>query len=586
MQIISKQEYRVNTADSVNVQSLSMVREELLATIEQAGRDLESYVTDKDDPKPLEACIKGIKQMLGIFRLLELKGASLMAEELYLTTVTIKVGDEASAPMKKLEQISASFFVMAAYVEYVQRAQKRLPVLLIPQINELRKLRKEAVLPESHFFQVTFRSAPVIPPVEPIVVSEAEFKPLLTRLRQMYQMGLIGVLKNGQSGPALGLMRRALIRLQRLGGSDKPLTLLWWLGNLAIVAVVKQNMELLESRKMLFSRLDRVIRQVQQSGSIAYQAMPPKGLVKELLYLLMLSGIQSDIFKKLRAIYAIPNLGYTDEELGEERQALQGPSASTVSSLVKVLRDEINNTKKVLETASQGAYKVDDVEGLAETLKKVAEILAIVGLKGPAATLKNEIARVRLWADNDGEMNEDDLDEAAKTLLFIESATISLEFAKLPGDRLNEASEVAQREVVAMSELAQAAKLVLKECEAGLSLTKRALNSYSDSDYDSGHIRNIAKILGGVRGGMIILGYERAAEALVCCEQFVDSVLMQPDLPAALKELLETFADAIISIEYFIDTAAHNAKPDTAILKLAEDSMAALGFATHYAPKK
>lgn len=586
MQTISKQEYRVNTADSVNVQSLSMVREELLATIEQAGRDLESYVTDKDDPKALGACVKGIKQILGIFRLLELKGASLMAEELYLTTVTIKVGDHATAPMKKLEQISSSFFVMAAYVEYLQRAKKRLPVLLIPQINELRKLRKEAVLPESHFFQVTFRSAPVIPPVEPIVVSEEEFKPLLTRLRQMYQMGLIGVLKNGQSGPALGLMRRALIRLQRLGGSDKPLTLLWWLGNLAIVAVVKQNMELLESRKMLFSRLDRVIRQVQQSGSIAYQAMPPKGLVKELLYLLMLSGIQSETFKKLRAIYSIPDLGYTDDELGEERQSLQGPSASTVSSLVKVLRDEINSTKKVLEIASQGAYKIDDVAGLAEALMKVAEILAIVGLKGPSTILKAEIARVRAWADNDGEMTEADLDETAKTLLFIESATISLEFAKLPGDRLAAASEVAQREIVAMSELAQATKLVLKESESGLSLTKRALNSYSESDYDSGHILNISKTLACVRGGMILLEHIRAAEVIACCERFVEEVLMHSDLPAALKELLETFADAIISIEYFIDTAMHNAKPDGSILKLAEDSMAALGFATEYVARK
>lgn len=568
--------------NTVNVQSLSMVRSELLATIEQSGRDLESFAADKDDAVPLEACASGIKQILGIFRLLELKGAGLLAEELYLTVATIVPGNEATTAIKKMEQISSSFFVMEAYVEYVQRAQKRLPVLLIPQINELRKLRKEAVLPESHFFQVAFRNSPVIPPVEPIVVTEDEFKPLLTRLRQMYQVGLIGVLRSKQSVPALGLMRRALIRLQRLGGSDKPLTLLWWLGNLAIVAVVKQNMELLESRKMLFSRLDRVIRQVQQSGSVAYQAVPPKGLVKELLYLLMLSGIENEVIKKLRKIYAIPDLGYTDDELGNERQALQGPSASTVASLVKVLQDEINNTKKVLEIASQGAFQVDDVEGLAETLNKVAEILAIVGLKGPSSILKGEISRVRKWAEHGGEMSEQELDETAKTLLFIESTTISLEKAKLSSDRLAAANEVAQREVVALSELAQAKTVVLKEAEAGLSLTKRALNAYSESDYDSGHIRNIAKTLAGVRGGMILLMHERAASALSSCVLFVDDVLMSPDLPPALKELLETFADAVISIEYYIDTAVNAPTPDESVLKLAEDSLAALGFPSEF----
>ncbi len=575
----------MNKADSVNVQSLSMVRGELLATIEQAGRDLESFVIERVDSRPLQACLDGIKQIVGIFRLLELRGASLLAEELYLTTATIKPGDDSTLAPKKLDQMSTSFFVMAAYVEYVQRAQKKLPVLLIPQINELRKIRKEAVLPESHFFHVTFRQAPVIPPVEPIIVREDEFRPLLTRLRQMYQMGLIGVLRSKQSAPALGLMRRALIRLQRLGGSDKPLTLLWWLGNLAIVAVVKQNMELLESRKMLFSRLDRVIRQVQQNGSVAYQAMPPKGLVKELLYLLMLSGINSEVFKKLRTLYSIPDLGYNDEELARERQALQGPSASAVASLVAGLRMEIDNIKKVLETASQGAYIIDDVPGLADSLNRISEILNMVGLKGPSLVLKKEIERIKLWGEKGGEVDDADLSEAAKTLLFIESAAISLEYTRLSSDRLSATNDAAQQEIVAMSELAQAEQIVLKESEAALSLTKRALNSYTESDYDSGHIRNIAKILSGVRGGMVLLMHARAAAVLDCCERFVDDVLMQPDLPAAVKELLETFADAIISIEYYIDTASHGGRADESVLQLAEDSLAALGFQSAFKKK-
>ena len=198
---------------------------------------------------------------------------------------------------------------------------------------------------------------PVIPPVEPLEVADGEFAPLMARLRQMYQVGLVGLLRGEQPVAALGLMRRALLRLQRLGGTDKPLTLLWWLGNLSIVALVKQDMELLESRKMLFSRLDRVIRQVQQSGRAAYQAVPPQGLVKELLYVLMLSGIDNEIITKLRSIYGIASFNYTDQDLATERKRLQGPSASTVSSLATVLQDEINNVKKVLEMASQGAFR-------------------------------------------------------------------------------------------------------------------------------------------------------------------------------------------------------------------------------------
>ena len=44
---------------------------------------------------------------------------------------------------------------MTRYLEYVQQSERKLPVLLVPYINELRKVRKEPVLPESHFLAST-----------------------------------------------------------------------------------------------------------------------------------------------------------------------------------------------------------------------------------------------------------------------------------------------------------------------------------------------------------------------------------------------------------------------------------------------
>ncbi|MEY4589126.1 MAG: hypothetical protein RL497_1202 [Pseudomonadota bacterium] len=555
-----------------------MVRNELVATIEQAARDLELFFAGTEEGDPLKSSIDAVKQIIGILKLLQFRGASLLAEELYLALNEITQGTSPQSD-KRLEHVSNSFFVMTRYLEYVQLSERKLPVLLVPYINELRKVRKEPVLPESHFFSINLNYTPALPAFEPISVSEKEFRPLLSRLRHMYQLGLLGVLRNRQVQPSLGLMRRALIRLQRLGGKDKPLTLLWWLANLTIVAMVRQNMELIESRKMLFSRIDRVIRQVQKGGPAAYVAAPPRGLIKELMYLLVLSGQESDTIKALQRGYGILPSDMTDKYLAKERQALRGPSIHTVNSLSRVLQIEITNTKNILELASVTRYQIDDLPGLQETLNKIAEALGVVGLTGPSQVLKGALPTVAAWAAAGNRANEKDLDELAKILLYLESAVASLERTRMSDESLATASEQAQKQVVACSELAQAERIVIQESEAGLSLTKRAITAFSESGFDLSHIRNISKTLESVWGAMVLIDQKRAAVALLRCIHFVDEVLLGAEQPDALKELLETFADVIISIEYFLDTAPNVSRLDTSVLQVAEDSLAALGYA-------
>lgn len=561
-----------------------MVRDELIATIEKAASDLEVFVSNQEEGRSLQACIDGVRQLVGIFNLLELRGAAMLAQELLSTANDITVGDEGVAYEKRLEGITNAFFVLSRYLEYVQQSKFKVPVLLVRNINELRRLRGEPAIQESHFFVITSTAnstvsqlASLVPQLDPVEVSPQELPLLLKRLRHMYQVGLLSVLRGRPAEPALNMMRRALIRLQRLGGSDKPLTLLWWLANVTLDAMIRQRMELIEPRKLLLSRLDRVIKEVARSGLAAMKAEPPKALVKELIYLLSLSGTHQKVLSELRRAYDFEPLPYTEADLARERQALSGPSAHTVSSLARVLRTELGHTKNVLENASMSDGRIDDLDGFVQTLEKVAEILLVVGLSSPGQTLKKEIQKVRSWRAGEA-VESEALQAVANTLLFVESTVASLEHTKLSNSMLAEASDLMQQEVIASGELAEAQRIVIQEAEAGLSLTMRALNSYSESGFDSGHIRNIGKTLATVRGGMFMLKRFRAAAIVERCALFVDDVLMQPQHPPAMQELLETFADAIISVEYYLDSGGHRGVPDESVLQLAEDSLQALGY--------
>ncbi|PCK03494.1 MAG: CDP-diacylglycerol--glycerol-3-phosphate 3-phosphatidyltransferase [Alteromonadaceae bacterium] len=567
--------------EAVNFQSLNMVRDELVATIEQAAQNLEKFVILQDDSHSLQACVEGVAQIAGTLRLIQFSGAEQLAQEIFANAQEISPGNSGRLFEKRLEVISNSFFILTRYLEYVQQSEKQVPVLLIPQINELRKLRAEPSFPESHFFSVDLTAKLVPPVVEPIAYEKETFSKLVRRTRHMYQIGLLGLVRNKQFKNSIAMMRRALSRLQRLCVEGQSLSSLWWLANatLGMIDSQQMQMQMIETRKLLFSRLDRVIAQIERSGVAAIQANAPRGLLKELVYLMALADTESEAVKLVRDTFRLDRFPYSEAELLSEREGLHGPSAHTVSSLAQVLQDELSNTKKILESASQSSVQmIDDMDGFIATLQKVAEILNIVGLAAAGNTLKDEIQRIKKWQKQGESIELIEMQDVANTLLYLESTVSAIEHSKLSNEKIDMANKVAQREVVASGQLSEAKKIVVLESQSGLALTKRALSAFAESDFDTGHIKNISKTLNSVRGGMLLLKNYRAAAVLVSCIVFVEKVLLEETAPPALHEMLETYADAIISLEYYLNSASATMIMDESVLPVAEESLEALGY--------
>ena len=578
---IKLSEFSVASVDTINLQSLNMVRNELVATIETAAGDIEKFLeSGQEDGTSLQSCIDGVKQIVGTLKLIQFPEAVLLSEELLAATNEIAPGNNGVKFESKLEVISSTFFVLSRYLEYVQQVEKRTPVLLIPHINSLRKLHQETPYPECHFSAIALDASIVLPDVDSVVINDKkELRVYIRRARHMYQVGLLGFVREQQLANSTALMRRALIKLWRVSGNDNSLTILWWLSEVTLEAFAACDMSALETRKFLFMRLDRIIKQYEQAGEAALSASPPRGLLKELLYLIALSGFKSDDVQLIMNTYQLKRFAYTDQELTREHNALYGPSVHTVHSLVKVLQGEIIAIKRVLENTSQSStQQIDDLDAFVDTLSKIAEIMNLVGLVTASSTLKEQLHIVKSWTLAKGKIDPEEMNEVANTLLFVESAVQGLEHSKLSHADFVQANSLAQKQTVAFNELASAKRIALEESEAGIALAKRAISSFAESGYDIDHIRNIAKTLTSVRGAMTILNNSRAQAVLEKSVRFVQDVLLDQDPPAALQELLETFADVIIAMEYYLDTADIHCKLDDTVLQVAEDGLDALGY--------
>src|SRR5690606_9480831 len=129
------------------------------------------------------------------------------------------------SPERLVGTLGNGIVLLGRYLEYVQLKNAPMPELLVGGINELRRAAGKALIPESHFFRVDVARERQ-PPAAPGTAPRAEVARQCRRLRHMYQVGLLGVLK-GDSRTSLKLVNRALARIDRLCG-DAPLGRLWW----------------------------------------------------------------------------------------------------------------------------------------------------------------------------------------------------------------------------------------------------------------------------------------------------------------------------------------------------------------------
>src|SRR5690606_38881168 len=339
--LLNYQEASVSTQESLNLASLKMVQDELVVTIEQSAIRLEQFTNDRANGELLQECIDGIKQIRGTLNLIQLKGVDLLADELVeqITDITL---DAEPKNDRKLELLTSAFFILPRYLEYCTQTSRSMAMLLIPYINELRLARKVPAIPESYYYNF---EPPLIERKSsmPALASTEELPGLVRRLRHMYQTGLLKLLQGAQVRPSLGMMTRALERLEGVTAGSQ-ISNLWWLGSAVLNAMSEQHLQLTKGRKLLFSALDREIKRLQFDGKAAMARAPDKALIKELIYLIVLSRVDNEKTHAIVEAYGAKPLSFTEAELSREMEFLKGPSANTLNSMAAVLSDELRST--------------------------------------------------------------------------------------------------------------------------------------------------------------------------------------------------------------------------------------------------
>lgn len=550
-----------------NTTSLTFLKDELDSTLSQAEAALEAFVDEPSRNAELQACSEAFRQVRGICQMLELPAAALMAEEMELVAGTIL---RSVAPERLIGTLGNSIVLLGRYLEYVQLKNVALPELLVGGINELRRAAGKSLIPESHFFRVDVTRERQ-PPAPAGSAPRTEIQARCRRLRHMYQVGLLGVLR-GDSRTSLKLVARALGRIDRLCG-NAPLGRLWWVARGAVEAMISDEMKLTPARKHLLSQFDRQIKRLVYEGEHALDSDAPLLLIKDSVYIVSLCQHDQGLIGEIKRAFAV-SARFSDAALQDELSLMSGAGGSVIRTVAVAMKEELAGIKNALDLAAQGAADTDYGE-LADTLARLAGTLIMIGQNRESAQIRSRAEQVRNWRAGAIDPEGMDFQGLVDDLLMVENAVATLERRFAPLDDINR--EVRNTRI-SLYQLDEARMTVVGECRAGMSLTKRSLTSFIDSQGDRMHLSNVPAVLTGVAGGLMFLELDRARAVLEGCRYFIEQQLLAEGSGAPVLEQMETLADAITSIDYYLESMEEHKPIGDAVLEVAEISLAELGF--------
>ncbi|HKK57508.1 chemotaxis protein [Marinobacter sp.] len=562
----------VQSSMATKSQSFDLVKNEIELTIKNAESSLERFQENRERGGDLQNCVDYLNQLRGIFMLVELRAGTLLCEEAVTMANTVPVGANDDKNIL-LTTLNSALFILRRYVEYYHQQRADHPELLLPVINDLREARREKPYPESCFFDVDVAERPDFCgslKLEPFEGNEAEYEVLARRMRLTFQVGLLSMLREKNGIVSKKLFSRSARGFVRLCHGE-PMGQMWCLVAMVADAMLDRAMSFNKARKRLLVQVEKYSREVVYVGRTATAKTAPDSLVRELVYLLYRSGSANPEVVSVLNAFGLAPTEFPDSMLEAHARRLYGPGLDVLQSLSTALQDELNQLKDKLDIIERGIEPdLAELSSITNSLERLSNTLVMLDLNQLAAMARSEAVKLRQWEAEDRLPGENELYLLADSVLGIEDAVLQIVTRGITSetDALANGRQTHEESLY----LREATYVVADEAKSALTLAKRAITAFIESEYDKLHLANLPATLHSIWGGLHMLDDPEAARVFDRVAQSIQNRLLDSKEPPA-PQVLEALADGLTSLEYYIESVGRREERNMELLQLAETSM-------------
>jgi|GEM_PF-1104748 len=560
------------TDDAIEYSALHWVKKELDALLNEARISLEAYIEDDAQADKLVETESRLSQVRGTLQMVELHGASLLAEEMVRLTQAVRDGSVTSRD-DAYEVLMRAILQLPDYLEHIQTGHRDIPIVLLPLLNDLRTTRNASLLSENVLF---------FPEMEGIsgrgeaqqASSGEDIQALARRSRHAYQLGLLGLFRNRDVPQSLTRISTVINDLQQAASQDS-VRRLFWIGGAVVEALSNDALEASVTVKQLLGRIDREIRQLIQDGESSVAARIPGDLIKNLLYYVARSGPGGDQAGEVKRAFRLGELLPEGADLEEALANIRGPNQELMDTVSRAIREDLAEVKDGLDVYMHSAQpQVGDLAPLVEKLQRMADTMAMLGMAEPREMALREAETIDAMVKAGGGEDDGMLMDVASRLLNMEAAVNNLVASRgrtgvraglLPGS-LGELPSGESRTIITT---------LLREALSDLARARSGILDFVAEPAGLDHLREVPETLQRVGGALSILSLEEVDEILQGIRDYVVTGILEPArVPPADQQ--EALAEAITAVELYLETLDNGSGDPRPMLVTARACLARL----------
>src|ERR1700676_3649234 len=539
----------------ISSQTLHIVAKELTATLNEARVALEAYAERSDQSAFLEKCADQLHLAHGALRLVEVYGAALLAEEMeHVTRYLLHAGSDQKRQIDGLDALMRAMVQLPTYLERVLSGGRDLALVLLPLLNDLRSVRGSPLLSEGTLLLLNLKSDQ---PAQPQSQRQGEQSITVAqwarRLRPRFQIGLLGYIRGERTVQNLEILTKVAEKLEQVA-TTQPVFQLWWVIGAILEALRATGLEGSATLRRLLGQADRQIKALYELGEGRYCEDPPVDLLNNLLYYVARASTAGGRIAAVRASFKLSELLPVDDSVEHERESLSAPSVKLMRTLGAAIKEALSKVKDVLDIfVRRGGGRSEDLAPQLELLKKISDTLGVLGLGELRQRIQEEISELSDIVTAGKAPSEESLIKVAGVLLSVEdSLDDQLVRLILPMASAGSAADMPPDQDLEFRLVSEA---VLRECIVNMARIKEAVSIalQKPGDFPPQGLDNVPQLLRGITAGLLMLGKGRAVELMDAIGAQVRK-LIEPGAPAPDAIRLERVADAIVSIEYYMET--------------------------------
>jgi chemosensory pili system protein ChpA (sensor histidine kinase/response regulator) len=535
-------------------QSLELVNRELSSTLDAARREIESYVDGQASNDALLRAAGMLHLAAGALKIVEVHGAAMLAEEMEQTCRALPQLEDRSAVERGVEALTRAMVQLPAYLERLLSGASDVALVLLPLLNDLREARNRPSLSEGTLLLLgggPFEAKPLEAPSADISTSQ-QLKITAQRVRPTFQAALLGFIRGDNVATNLDALIKVSDMLAR-GTKTEAAKPLWEVLTGVLVALRTDGLEASVQVKRLIGQADRQLKRLVDSGETAFVKAPPAELLNSLLYYVARARSDDERVTKLRSTYALAEAVPGEAQLERVREGLSGPSVKLMHTVAAAIKEDLSTVKDVLDVfVRTGMQNVAELKPQVEMLKKIGDTLGVLGLEQARNQMQTEARRLSVIVASNKVIDASMLEAMAATLLDVEDALDrELVHSVLPGDE--QGAEVLEADE--STQYKHVTHAVMRECIVNLARVKESVIKLVErTDYVRSY-EEIRPQLRGITAGLLMLNKTRAVKIVERIGGIIAERLA-PSTEVFKPEYLERLADAIVSLEYYMETVS------------------------------